>query len=237
MDTWHDWSRGIARKQTRPCGTVAYLGGLMSVPEAWVWSWTQMVQFNHEFIEKPIHYDRSQVSYHSYARNSLVNRMKGDWLLMLDTDHQFEPDLVARMLHRMEAHDIDVLTGLYQYKTPPHQPAIYKWGPPPRVMPIGAWDISIPLFQVDTAGGGCLMVRRRVYDRIRLELGELPFEICPPYSEDHSFFQRCQALKIAVWVDTRVEYRHLQVRGVTMDDFQEENVRYGETFDTLGHVG
>ena len=99
-------------------GTVAYLGGVPAVYEKFCWSWSQMIQYNTEYVCPAgtiIHYDRAQMSYHVYARNSLVDKMQGDWILMFDTDHSFEPDIVSRMLFQMNKHNIDVLVGLYMY--------------------------------------------------------------------------------------------------------------------------
>ena len=51
-----------------------------------------------------IHYDRATVSYHSFARNTLVERMEGDFLLMLDTDHILDSDekiIVSKMRKKL----------------------------------------------------------------------------------------------------------------------------------------
>lgn len=205
-------------------GTVAYMGmgGIWSLPAAWVSSWTAMLQYNQEHLSRPVHYARAGTTYHSYARNDIVNRMRGDWLLMLDCDHEFEPDLCARLLNTMRRLDLDVLTGFYQYRTPPHAPTIYHWKQGgDGVNPIGGWNEEYPVIQVDAAGAGCLMVRRRVFDRIREEIrGEQPFDVRPPYSEDLSFFRRLADLGIKAFCDTRVHYWHLDRRRIDRDDFQ-----------------
>ena len=85
-------------------GTVAYLGGVPSVLEEFCWSWSQMVQYNTEYLCQPgelIFYDRARASYHAFARNTLASRMRGDWIVMLDTDHLFEVrqyEMVQRVL-------------------------------------------------------------------------------------------------------------------------------------------
>ncbi|MCC6419935.1 MAG: glycosyltransferase [Gemmataceae bacterium] len=212
-------------ERDRPAGTVAYLGGVMALPERWAWCWSQMQEFNADFLPR-IHYDRATVSYHAAARNGLAQRLRGDWLLMLDTDHEFEPDLVARMLHRMLRHELDVLSGFYQYKTHPHQPVVYRWGEPGKVRPIGLWGPECKLFRADAVGGGCLLVRRRVFDRIRKELNEQPFDIRHPYGEDISFCTRLRDLGIPLWVDARIEYHHLAVRPVLPEQFDADSVTF-----------
>jgi hypothetical protein len=84
------------------------------------------------------------------------------------------------------------------------------------------------VFQVDAAGGGCLLVRKRVFERIEDELGEEPFARTPPLGEDMSFFKRCERLGVKVYCDARIECPHLTVRPVTLDDYDRGAVTLGE---------
>lgn len=210
-------------------GTVAFLGGVMSLPEPFVQSWTQMLQYNYEYLE-PIKYDRATVSYHSLARNSLVENMQGDWLLQLDTDITFDPDLAARMAHKMDAWSIDVLVGLYLYKATPHPPVAYIYDPVKKEKRIlGDFQHDADLIPLRSAGGAALMVRRNVFDRIKKELGESPFDIYmdgkAALSEDHSFFERCWKLKIPVYAAPDVWVNHLMYKPLTEKDFNKAEVQ------------
>lgn len=198
-------------------GTVAYLGGIMSIPTPFVRSWQQMIDYNWEYLVKPterILYEKATVSYHSFARNSLVDQMKGDWLLQLDTDIVFEPDLLARMLLKMDRHRIDVLVAPYVYKSSPHPPVIYGYNPKKKTKYIiGDWDKNADLVPLRSAGAGCLLVRKKVFDKINLKLHQSPFDIYfdknTPLSEDHSFFERCWKVKIPVYFSPSITVRHL----------------------------
>jgi hypothetical protein len=207
---------------TKRCiGTVAYLGGVPSVFEEFCWSFANLVQFNAESLCRPgefVHYERSRYSFHAGARNELVDKFRGDWLLQLDTDHTFEPDLLYRMLHRMEQYQVDVVTGLYCKRGAPHEPVIFLHHPSGYYAHVADWEGSTP-FLVDAAGGGCLLVKRSVFDRIRDELHIAPFAISPPLTEDLSFFERLRKLKIPVLCDPRIEARHLNVAPVGLRDY------------------
>lgn len=217
----------MTKLQRKPLVTVGYMGGVPTVPEPFCYSLARMVSFTQEACDFEIALDRAQVSYHSYARNVLAARMQGDWLLMLDTDHEFEPDLLCRLLNTVSQKGIEVLSGLYRYKTPPYQPVAYLWSDKPgKTLPIGSWDH--PVFQVDATGGGCLLVHRSVFDRIRNELGEQPFDIRSPWGEDLSFFQRLTQLKIPAYIDTRIEAKHLRWKTVDADDFQADLCVFNE---------
>jgi hypothetical protein len=191
------------------------MGGVMALPEPFVWAWTQLVQFNAEALSQPgsyVHYDRSTVSLHDVARNNLVQRMRGDWLLMLDTDLTFDPDVCARLLRVMYRYDLDVVSGLYPYKSNPTIPVISMLNKENgRGTPVIDWDHNQELFEFDGGGGaGCLLVRKRVFERMKQELHCQPFERTNPiFGEDFSFYQRCRALGISCWCAWRVACGHL----------------------------
>ena len=215
----------------RPIGTAAYLGGLGFLYEDFAWSFMQMIQYNSEFACRPsqgeyIHLDRSTTSDRAGSRNVLAQRMLGDFLFMSDADHRFEPDLLTRMLalfnvpHPETGDRIDVLTGLYRYRSYPHLPVLYHYDPTTgHHAHIGDLDFTKPLVQVGCAGAGCLLVRRCVFDRIREELHEDPFAEMHPFSEDFSWFTRLRKLGIKVYVAPQIRSDHLLIKPVTDDMF------------------
>ena len=193
-------------------GTVAYMGGVMSLPEPFVWSWTQLIEFNREALcenDEHVFYDRARFSLHDVARNELAQRMRGDWLLMLDTDMVFDPDVCARLLHLMKVYDVEVLSGIYPYKTNPTIPVLSMVDKNGSGSPIIAWDPDQELIEFGAAGAGCLLVRRTVFDRIASELFEKPFDRIGSRGEDFSFFARCKRLGISCWCAPRVRFGHL----------------------------
>lgn len=217
----------LMREERKYIGTVAYMGGVPSLPEPFVWSWTQMMQYNAENLGH-IYYMRSGVSFHATARNQIVDQMKGDWVLMLDTDNAFPPDILHRMLKRMETHELDVLVGMYQFKSHPHSPVMFKWNGNTtlRLTEYQAHKFDqFFYFPVECAGAGCLLVKNEVFDRILAELRENPFDILPPLGEDFSFFKRLQRLDIKAWCDPAIHVEHLTYRGIRMKDFDREALR------------
>ena len=224
----------------KPIGTVAYMGGVMAVPEAFCWSFAQMVQYNTEYLCNPgeiVHYERATVSYHSYARNNICERVRGDWVLMLDCDHTFDPDILARMVNQMNTHNIDVLTAMYQYKKHPHNPVLYSWDKEDKNLElIGKWDESARLFEIGSAGGGTLLIKKSVINRIKRELGENPFDIIHPYSEDNSFFKRLKTLGIKAYCDPNIISNHLLVKELSMEDYDTSELTFSEKTNVEGRI-
>lgn len=194
------------------------MSGVYAVPTEFARSYAGLVDFNSTYIcgqNREIHYSYAPFSDHAPARNHLVENMRGDWLLMLDTDHQFQPDLLARMLDRMIRGGFDVLTGLYRFKNRPHTPVLYSWKDD-DLRPLAKVP-KTPIFQVGGAGAGCLLVKRRVYEKIWNTYNEGPFDRIFPHSEDLSFFYRLRRLGIPAYCDSRIEVPHLRAVGVGPD--------------------
>lgn len=208
----------------RKCiGTIAFFSGLEFGYTRFNRSWGQLVQYNCERLCQNGEYiDQgfSGVNQPQIARNELVKSMRGDWLLQLDSDHSFDPDLVERLLHRMDQYGVDVVSGLYFGRFHPHKPIAYTKGEDGAVYQIAEWP-NEP-FQIASAGAGCLMVKRSVFDRINNELGEEPFALRPPMLEDHSFFARLDQLGIPALIDPRIIHKHLAIKGIGPDDYDRD---------------
>lgn len=206
-------------KHERIIGTIAYMGGVMATPEPFTWAWGNMLVYSQAALCQPgerIEPDKSKYSLHDFARNDVLSRMYGDWILMLDTDMAFDPDFAARLVMTMQRYDVDVLTGIYSYKREPHYPVLYLYNPETeRHEVIARWDRSSEIFQVHSAGAGCLLVRRRVFERITAQLGENPFDRLGSKGEDHSFFTRLRRLGVKAYCAWKVEAQHLEYVGIT----------------------
>jgi hypothetical protein len=228
----------------KPIGTLCYLGGTPAVLEKFCWSFAQLALHSQMVMCNPsvdyLHIDRSRVSAHAKARNELVQHMKGEWILMLDTDHEPEPDLLARMINLYKRYHLDVLVGIYQIKVYPYNPLIYQFDAKGEELNIIS-SIENPqhaeIMEIAAAGGGCLLINRDVIYRIATELKEMPFDIMmhsingKPLSEDLSFFHRCRKLGIKCYAAINVENPHLDIVPITMEgtkDIKMEGME-GET--------
>jgi len=174
----------------------------------------------------PLHYVTANVSYHELARKQIVDSFLGDWVLMLDTDHAFHPDLLTRMLALKEKYQTPVLSAIYQFKHPPHSPVATLWREDGKLAPLIDWDRSGEVVDVGAVGAGCLLVDRKVFDEIKRKLKEDPFGIRLGLSEDYSFCQRCRDLKIPVSLALQIECHHVIRTALSIKDYvnTEESV-------------
>ena len=207
----------------RPIGTVAYMGGVMCVPERFTWSWGQLLAYNSEIWlgDRPneyIHYARSTFSDHAPARNQLAASFHGEWLVQLDTDHSFDCDIVHRLVRVADEAGVDVVSALYQFRAPPHSPVAFHYDSHGS-RPIATWSPDAKLLEIGATGAGCLFVRRSVFDRIAMECPDQPFTRFVGYSEDHSFFKRCHDIGIKTYLAPQIHSAHLRVHEITLDDY------------------
>jgi GT2 family glycosyltransferase len=193
-------------------GTVGIMSGIHSLPTPFVKCLVDMVAYNNEYLlqeNEQIYYNFANVSYHSMARNRLAREIRGNWILMLDTDQTFPPDVLVRLLWIADQYEIDVLTGLYHQKAEPYNPIIYMLNDDNRFEHIVGWDKDKVIIPIDSAGGGCLLIRNHVL-KTMFGKGMLPFAEIEGNSEDHSFFRKLKTLGVRSYCAPDVRVNHLR---------------------------
>ena len=101
-------------------------------------------------------------------------------------------------------------------------------------MPLGDWDQTQEIIQVDGAGAGCLLVKRHVYETIIRETGEFPFDIRPGLTEDHSLFVKLKQVGIPAYCAVKVEAHHVRPQALGIKDYDRSRVQLGEPYTREG---
>lgn len=223
----------------RCIGTVARMGGVPSILSEFVDSFADLIQWNSQYVcgqGETIYYPRPpRLNIHDVARNMMAESMRGEWILMLDSDHQFEPDILYRLINLADQTDADVVCGFYQFKGKPYIPVVYIEHEG-RLAPLCDWDRSGPLaIEVAAAGAGCLWVKKSVFERIDRELKERPFDRIGGNGEDISFFQRLKKLGIKATCNPNIECHHLEIRPVTLDDYDPSDLELHKPEKIVGY--
>jgi GT2 family glycosyltransferase len=189
-----------------------------------------MLVYSYEFVCRArkgeiLHLAYGRTSDVADSRNYLARTMMGEFILMLDVDHCFEPDLLARMLALFNSPSpdgdrVDVLSGFYRYRSYPYLPCAFHWDEAAQQHAvIGQLSWNAPMVKVGCTGAGCLLIRRSVFDRIRDELHEEPFTRIPPIGEDFAFGRRIAKLGIKWWLSPQIKCDHLTTKRISDADY------------------
>jgi 2-polyprenyl-3-methyl-5-hydroxy-6-metoxy-1,4-benzoquinol methylase len=150
------------------------------------------------------------------ARNAIVEAaltIGADWLLMLDDDMVINADVTQGVsesygfLEKLIAHDKDICGALYFQRGGACAPVLMAKIPEATGYRFLRDDeLTCGLQRVDVAGGGCLLIKMSVFDKLKH----------PIFAPEHDFgtdIQLCQQAAEAgfeVWADTSIELGHLK---------------------------
>ncbi len=162
---------------------------------------------------------------HHIVTDFLANH-EAPWLLMLDTDMTFTPDVLGRMLEAANAKIRPILGGLafaYNDRVGGIRPTMMRrddngvYTPHTRVP-------ADSLVKVDATGAACLLVHRSVYEAMN-DGTAMPFyrEYVvgnSHYGEDVGFCDRAtQQFGFEIFVHTGIEFGHMKNHCITRRDY------------------
>ena len=139
---------------------------------------------------------------------SLAN--KYDFVLWVDSDMAFKPDLLERLMADMDGRDI--VAPLFFMRNPPYEPVMYsklRKGLTPAENEHEKL-IDYPeneMFTVEGVGFGCVLMRTKVIQDVVDRYHEL-FGHITGYGEDLSFCIRARGCGYDIWVDPTIEVGH-----------------------------
>lgn len=167
----------------------------------------------------------------------VLQQPKFEWLLWVDADMGFAPDVLDRLLEYADPKDRPIVGGLcFAYQDQGFdsmngirgmpKPTIYHW--------VDGESRGVAHYPVNTLvpswGTGCAMVliHRSVIERVHEKYGPNWYDRIPrqkkqvgdgPYGEDISFHIRCNALEIPTFVHTGIRTSHMKHIFVQEEDF------------------
>ena len=151
------------------------------------------------------------------ARNRLVEQMlihpiKPTHLLFLDADIVPPADLLKKLLKD----DKPIVSGLYRRRLPPYEPMAFVTDRKGRYQPIaiGLKEKRGTLRRVDVVGGGCLLIRREVFEKIEPPWFTSQWTEEGHLSEDFSFCEKARTRGFEIFVDRSASALHLEPIGV-----------------------
>lgn len=134
-----------------------------------------------------------------------------NYVLWLDSDMVFQPDLFVRLKQVMDDNDLDILSGLYFRRTHPFTPVLYDHL---EVTAEGECEWSdldeLPdhLFECGGCGFGGVLIKTSVLATVREKYIDM-FTPVFHMGEDLSFCWRARQCGFKVWVDPGIELGHV----------------------------
>lgn len=155
------------------------------------------------------------------ARNELAKRAADgdfDYVLWLDSDMVFNPDLMERLLDDLS--DRKMVSGIYHKRAQLHTPVIYK-SCEVRILPDGKKEpeaesyMRYPehaVFPIAACGFGCVMMKTGLIRDVMAQLGPWPFMPYAGFGEDLSFCLRVNAVGEKIYADSDIQLGHIGQR-------------------------
>ena len=148
------------------------------------------------------------------ARNNLARqaiKSEADWVLWLDSDMVFSPDLLQRMLKVCTENGIDFLTALCFRRKPPFTPCLFD-----RLEKVGRGAsytalMSVPdgRFKVGGCGFAGVLMSTDVLMSVASKFDGRMFDPLEGFGEDVSFCWRARQCGYDIWCDSEIEMGHV----------------------------
>jgi GT2 family glycosyltransferase len=181
-----------------------------------------------KFLKASLVYDaRNQITKYALDKGGF------DYVLWLDSDMTFGPDLMEKLLADMEPEDGErrqAVSGLCFGRRPPFKPCIYKsldvQQQGQMIYPKAEVYLDYPrdqLFEVAACGFACVMMRMDVLEAMGIY--GVPFFPIGGLGEDLTFCWRAQKLDIKFHCNSRLKIGHIM--RIHVDEDFRDNVFQG----------
>ena len=148
------------------------------------------------------------------SRNTLATRAiqtEADYVLWLDSDMVFEPDLLERLMKTLTENDLDIVTGLYFRRVQPYSPVLFKDMTLIRDT-FFEWsefkEVPSDLFEVAGCGFGCVLMKTDAFFDVQSKFGNM-FAPIGNTGEDLAFCWRARECGYKVWCDPSIICGHV----------------------------
>ena len=166
-----------------------------------------------KYLKASLVYDaRNQITRYALEKGGY------DYILWLDSDMTFGPDLLERLIDDAEGREDgvrkDMVTGLCFGRRPPFRPCIYSRldveTDGKMVRPTSENYYGYPrdsVFPVEACGFACVLMRMDVLEAMGIY--GVPFFPVGGLGEDLTFCWRARKLEIQPWCDSRLKIGHI----------------------------
>lgn len=159
-----------------------------------------------------------------FSRNNLAKaaiKAEADWVLWLDSDMTFPPDLLQRMLRICEENGLDFLSGLYFRRNPPYSTVLYDRLEATEKGASFTTFESVPddLFEIGGCGFGGVLMKTDVLMDVMGKFKRM-FDPLDGLGEDLSFCWRARQCGYKLYCDASLEMGHVGYAEITREYFE-----------------
>lgn len=147
--------------------------------------------------------------------------MNADFVLWLDSDIVFQPDLLERLLADINSKR-DIVSALYFSRQYPYNPVIYSKTGFEEDKPVCVAYYDYPsdsVFKVEGCGFGAVLMKTQVLADINERFDNF-FAPLIGFGEDLSFCIRAHNCGYDIWCDSRIKIGHLGSLTITEEYYQ-----------------
>jgi len=168
------------------------------------------------------------------ARNAIVDaamQSGDDWLFMLDDDMVLNPHVTSGptddygIIERMIAHDKDICGALYYQRGGACSPVLMTAVGENGYRFLRDDEITGGLQKVDIAGGGCLLIKTKLFDRLKYPYFAPEFQ----WGTDIQLCRQAAEKGFEVWADTGIELGHLKSEKVIVTSRNRQQFQLTDT--------
>lgn len=135
-----------------------------------------------------------------------------DWVLFIDDDMTFPPDII----HQMLSHNAPIVSGMCFKRIEPYTPCFYEKCDLHKegiyLKPFDVEDVPTEPFIAEAAGAACMLIRREVFEKL-----PAPWFLPLPFSgEDIAFCLKAKAAGIPILIDPKPVIGHIETRVINV---------------------
>lgn len=150
--------------------------------------------------------------------------MEADYILWLDSDMVFAPDVLERMMRVLDEHDdIDIISGLYCRRATPFTPVAFdklEIGEDGNLVFEDMKEIPGGLKEVAGVGFGCVLMKTDcIFDMANEHKGAW-FTPMANAGEDCAFCIRAREYGYKIYLDPSIEFGHMGYAAVTRSFYE-----------------
>lgn len=148
------------------------------------------------------------------SRNELARKAiasEADFVLWLDSDMVFAPDLLPKLMAHMADPEVSIVTGVYYRRNTPYTPVLYgqlDFEDKNCIWTEAEGDLPTEPFEVAGAGFGGILMRAGVILDVAAKFGEL-FNPIHGTGEDLSFCWRARQCGHKILCDPSIQLGHV----------------------------